>query len=472
MARSVRAWAVLAVLLGVLDASQTEAHTTEASSAARSAQKWAQDNPQHVQLPPDELAGLLQSALSDAAALKYDDMADAFLCRRCGAVLFSRSDLLQWADAPAAPLNLNSVRAEPALGPDALLPVFNDAGHVGKSNDGVASEGYMLFDLPLATDEAPDLTTILFKASSDPSKQLFEGYNSFPATCGECSASVGYFLSKESFPGSGEPQEGAGQGSPSPAASPLAPTATPPPAPVSTPPLVRPRAIPWSDGHLAQLFNGVCHVRHTGEWWSYEVCHGSGIAQLHLDQKGAELMRWSLGSHRPSMAAERVRAPAALYDIHRFKGGQHCDETGKGRSSKVQYKCCFPSGSAQEATSGVKADGASKSTVPHEVSQAWIANVVETSVCQYTIDMCVPALCEEVPERRVTESSTGAVKATATSTLSSTTLKSSGLAAVEGGGASTKAPFRFMAMSSSAVIPDTSEELAWLSAHSLQTGSK
>jgi len=457
---------VAMLAFGVLDLPSAHAHsTTDVKTTAKS---YIRSHPMHAELPPDELQALLSAALADSGLLTYDSVADAFLCRRCGAVLFTRSDIMQWARVPPTPLNLNSVRAEPVLGPGALLPIFNSPGTAGESKRPGAT-GYMLFDLPKATKEAPNLTPILFTATSDPSKQLFREYNSFAASCSGCSSAVGYFLSKEAVPGSGKP---AVDGE-------LDVTASPSPSPsqalAATPAPVTPRALEWEDSRLGKLFEGVCHIRHTGEWWSYEVCHGSGVAQLHLDNTGKELIRWSLGAYKPSVAAERVRAPAALYDIHRFRAGQFCDETGKGRSSKVQYKCCFRSGSAQEATSGVKGGSikAPQKDVPVDVHQAWIASVAETAVCQYSIDMCVPALCQELPKPPTkADEAAAAAAATKDAPVSSKSLQSDVDDTSDAGGEASGSPMRFLAVITDAVIADTSDSLAWLQDHSLQMGAK
>ncbi|KAJ0402770.1 hypothetical protein P43SY_009714 [Pythium insidiosum] len=54
-----------------------------------------------------------------------------------------------------------------------------------------------------------------------------------------------------------------------------------------------------------------------------------------------------------------------------FAGGQHCDENGELRNSKVVYTCC--------------------ATNPKSLS---IENVEEPSLCSYLLTVCVPALCE------------------------------------------------------------------------------
>ncbi len=442
-------------------------HTTNMKEAVKS---LVEAQPEISGLQPKELQELLQQVLPESEAMTYDTAADAFLCRRCGAVLFSRSDVMMWAQVPPSPMGLQSLRAEPALGPGALVPSFHETHGGGAPKAPHGLRDFMLFNLPQATDDAPELTPIIFNAASDPSKQLFEGYHSFAASCSGCNTPLGYFVSQEkSLVTTNEPDDSnavaKSKTKPSMGVSPVAAAPSDPP-----PPNVKPHAREWEEGLLSQLLDGVCHVRYTGEWWSYEVCHGSGVSQLHLDKAGKAEVRWSLGVYKPSLAAERVRAPEALYDIHRFKGGQHCDETKAGRSSRVRYMCCFPSDSAQEATSTpVLAPGSgstNKDKLP-SAKQAWIASVVETALCQYTIEMCVLALCEQLPPSPAPGSKPAKPKAVPSQPTVPTAAPGSRTAdGVQG------PPKRFIAMDVTAVLPDTSDDLAWLEDHEPELGTK
>jgi len=61
------------------------------------------------------------------------------------------------------------------------------------------------------------------------------------------------------------------------------------------------------------------------------------------------------------------------YTSHFFLRGQNCDETGRGRSSEVQFFCCVTRG----ATS----------------TEAYIESITEPSLCKYRLRVCVPSLC-------------------------------------------------------------------------------
>ena len=79
--------------------------------------------------------------------------------------------------------------------------------------------------------------------------------------------------------------------------------------------------------------------------------------------------------------------------------GQHCDETGKGRATEVQFYCC----SAEAmAAGGAAARGAGG--LPSAAGNApFILDLTEPGgegTCKYIMRVCVPALCAEHPLAR------------------------------------------------------------------------
>ncbi|KAJ0406697.1 hypothetical protein ATCC90586_008114 [Pythium insidiosum] len=118
---------------------------------------------------------------------------------------------------------------------------------------------------------------------------------------------------------------------------------------------------------------GKCVTAGSG-WWTYEVCYGKEVRQFHEEPDGSRPSDWSMGAYvsddrRPE---EPSSTPLLSSDVVQFfAGGQHCDENGELRNSKVVYTCC--------------------ATNPKSLS---IENVEEPSLCSYLLTVCVPALCE------------------------------------------------------------------------------
>jgi len=102
---------------------------------------------------------------------------------------------------------------------------------------------------------------------------------------------------------------------------------------------------------------------------------------------------------------ERARVPAGIaaafalryYTSHFFRGGQHCDETGRGRATEVQFFCCP---AALESAGGGGGDAPPPT----------IAGMDEPAVCKYTMQVCVPALCA-VPPSLAAEAAVGGAAA-------------------------------------------------------------
>jgi hypothetical protein len=83
------------------------------------------------------------------------------------------------------------------------------------------------------------------------------------------------------------------------------------------------------------------------------------------------------------------------YTSHFYVNGQHCDETGKGRATEVQFFCCSeaaPSGSGSGSGSG---GGGAKG--PHILD---LEEPGGAGTCKYVLRVCVPALCADHPLAR------------------------------------------------------------------------
>jgi hypothetical protein len=90
---------------------------------------------------------------------------------------------------------------------------------------------------------------------------------------------------------------------------------------------------------------GKCIIANAG-WWSYEVCYGKEVRQYHEEQDGTRPSDWSMGVFVPddkkkADEIEVVSADTGAHEIaQHFAGGQHCDENGELRSTRVVYTCC------------------------------------------------------------------------------------------------------------------------------------
>lgn len=174
---------------------------------------------------------------------------------------------------------------------------------------------------------------------------------------------------------------------------------------------------------------GRCAVLNRG-WWNYEWCHGGGVRQFHVDAPtGVEAPSWSLGAtlldrglverevppvvgggergrrrcssptppppHPPTLPSA---AAAYYFTSHFFRGGQHCDETGKGRSTEVQFFCCSQSLATGACGGSVPAAAPLPHAFPPSSSSSapTIESVEEPATCKYVMRVCLPTLC--VPE--------------------------------------------------------------------------
>ena len=87
-------------------------------------------------------------------------------------------------------------------------------------------------------------------------------------------------------------------------------------------------------------------------------------------------------------------ASAGYYTSHFYANGQHCDETGKGRATEVQFFCC---GAETSGGSGSGSGGGA----PHILD---LAEPGGAGTCKYILRVCVPALCAEHPMARALSS--------------------------------------------------------------------
>lgn len=128
----------------------------------------------------------------------------------------------------------------------------------------------------------------------------------------------------------------------------------------------------------------------TQGFWTYEVCHEREVTQFHVPPElavqakqrssadgdgGGSTPRatrdpsWSLGTRSAKARRHRESTNPKYFTSHFFDDGQHCDETGKGRQTEVQYMCC------------------------NGVHNAIIA-VDEPDVCSYKVQVCIRGACE------------------------------------------------------------------------------
>lgn len=193
-----------------------------------------------------------------------------------------------------------------------------------------------------------------------------------------------------------------------------------------------------------------CVVASSG-WWSYQVCYKKEVRQFHEEQDGTRPSDWSMGVFVPEVSS--ADTPTMGSDVVQyFAGGQHCDENGEQRSTKVVYTCC-------------------KSKPPILA----IDSVDEPTLCSYIINVCVPELCENadsgdlesaletVKYTRECEKELTAVAAETSSSSSSSSSEGEGATDSEAPVATRKSapPMSFTALRWATVISEDSSELEW-----------
>jgi hypothetical protein len=169
--------------------------------------------------------------------------------------------------------------------------------------------------------------------------------------------------------------------------------------------------------------NGICTQVHKG-WWSYEWCHGAKVTQFHVHVEKGKVQQiqtesvTNLGVYASSkvytegdpedkkevnrIVAEKIKEIEGESDedepkelavvVHEFEDGAMCEETGKPRRTQVKLKCC-PLKSMNRLRRAVLFNG-------HPVASniAAITKMQEASVCNYSIEVCTPVLCEGLAE--------------------------------------------------------------------------
>lgn len=125
---------------------------------------------------------------------------------------------------------------------------------------------------------------------------------------------------------------------------------------------------------VQEALDGTC-IEASAGWWTYEICYKKEVRQFHEETDGKRSSDWSMGVYVPE--EQTADTPYSGTDIIQyFAGGQHCDENGELRRSKVLFACCPKSESKQPS----------------------VEKVEEPALCSYAITVCIPDLCETAPE--------------------------------------------------------------------------
>ncbi len=135
---------------------------------------------------------------------------------------------------------------------------------------------------------------------------------------------------------------------------------------------------------LLQALDGQCAKLSQG-WWTYEWCHRRYVRQFHA--QGSKIdPDWSLGGYSRTVVkgdldlAKAPADPALARDVF-DQQGQICHETNSLRSTNVTFKCCEPDKRRRHRT--------------------YLVSVDETSLCNYEVVVCSPALCaQQEPQKR------------------------------------------------------------------------
>jgi len=157
--------------------------------------------------------------------------------------------------------------------------------------------------------------------------------------------------------------------------------------------------------------DGHCETLNTG-WWSYQWCHRREVKQFHVDvTQGTIDPEWSLGSYEKSMIKfnddhqtnqqkKKNKQDQDKYELlfqeditDYFINGQNCDETGKGRKTKVDFKCCNDEETQSKLRKRNKKKASSTSSSSSE-SLASFYSITENEVCSYEVIICTPLMCE------------------------------------------------------------------------------
>ncbi|KAJ9472279.1 Glucosidase II beta subunit-like protein [Diplonema papillatum] len=160
---------------------------------------------------------------------------------------------------------------------------------------------------------------------------------------------------------------------------------------------------------IAEALGNRCLILETG-WWTYEYCHGKHFRQYHHDPKTDTISpttNFYLGRIVEDAERSRTREEVRLVyylrgepvkhdngtvsrskdEAHlevRYKNGDFCEGIRKERTSLVRFKC-LPTA---EYPSFAVLQSAKRKMDPH------VMFVEEVSLCSYTLDIGLAALCD------------------------------------------------------------------------------
>ena len=104
-------------------------------------------------------------------------------------------------------------------------------------------------------------------------------------------------------------------------------------------------------------------------------------------------------SGMPSGGGEEANPPPPrhrkLFFVNFFTGGQRCEEHGKSRRTELRFVCCHGDDSSDDS-SGAASDATPAPTAPAgeaTLMGATMLQVDETSLCSYTLRVCLAPLC-------------------------------------------------------------------------------
>ncbi|KAG7388316.1 hypothetical protein PHYBOEH_007895 [Phytophthora boehmeriae] len=159
-------------------------------------------------------------------------------------------------------------------------------------------------------------------------------------------------------------------------------------------------------------------------WWTYEVCYKKEVRQFHQEADGSRPSDWSMGVYVPN-EQEKDTGYVETDVVQYFAGGQHCDENGEHRSTKVVYTCC--------------------KSRPTSVT---VEKVDEPALCSYLIRVCIPDLCDTEQDEDQDSAENDQIIDTCTAQFEATHDE-------------TREPSSFATLRWSTVIPEDSSELDW-----------
>lgn len=152
------------------------------------------------------------------------------------------------------------------------------------------------------------------------------------------------------------------------------------------------------DQKLTVLEN-TCAMLRTPGYWGYEWCHRREVRQFHevsppegveANAVGVRDPIWSLGkfvrTETRYFDGRKEKGVASVVDY--FADGQMCDETGIGRQTAVEFYCC----SGERLPPDVRTRIGGVNPAPMAVAQ--LTSMKEMSICNYSMIVCSPLLCD------------------------------------------------------------------------------